>query len=497
MHMKQVSSSQVVLPAVSVIGFTGHRNLSDEEAARSQVLQFLKEKKRNFSGIVCGISSCAAGGDLLFAETCIQLGLPLRILLPMPKEQFRADFDAEQWKRVESILLHAMSTDVTGEETTREARYYDCGIETVQQCSELLTLWNGQPSQGLGGTEQIVNFAKAKGRPVTWIHSQTGAIQEFNKDKVMRTDPELGFLNALPDSNPESNVRGPKDLVTAWFAKIDASANHTSPKVRLMAAIPILCTSAAVLFSFVGSMPGRSHVWRVIDVILALTAGALPILMKLQREQVLWARIRTAAEISRSYLAFWNTPSTYDVLGPEVVPELAEMLVSLNYLKASDNSSRRSSIEDFKEEYRRDRVQLQMEYFSRYAALSKKKAKQYEIGMKIAIGLGMTVELWDLVYGTWWKGLAPEVWEAVLSHSGSVFFQIATVIGALLAVNDYKRRRQRYVEMEHLLREWDKQLEFAQTWPVLLQIARKIERALLSEVIEWRSLIRHRKLVHE
>src|SRR5271169_5509017 len=85
--------SKVLLPSVLAIGFTGHRHLPDEAKSRAQILQILKEKKEKTPGIIYGVSSAAAGGDLLFAETCIHLGLPLRIFLPMPKEQFREDFD--------------------------------------------------------------------------------------------------------------------------------------------------------------------------------------------------------------------------------------------------------------------------------------------------------------------------------------------------------------------------------------------------------------------
>jgi hypothetical protein len=81
-----------------------------------------------------------------------------------------------------------------------------------------------------------------------------------------------------------------------------------------------------------------------------------------------------------------------------------------------------------------------------------------------------------------------------LAFAGTVCFQIATVAGALLIVNDWRRRRERYRELHDLLVVWDKQIASAGTWAIVLRTATRVERALLAEVIEWRSLIRNRKL---
>ena len=53
----------ICLPAVLAIGFTGHRSLKDEYKLRLQIRDFLREQKAAFEGIVCGVSSAAAGGD--------------------------------------------------------------------------------------------------------------------------------------------------------------------------------------------------------------------------------------------------------------------------------------------------------------------------------------------------------------------------------------------------------------------------------------------------
>jgi hypothetical protein len=488
------SRSLIRLPSVVAIGFTGHRHLQDEQSCRARILEFLQEFKTKHHGTIYGLSSAAAGGDLLFAESCIQIGMPIRILLPAPKEKFRDDFDEPTWARAESVMQRALSVEVAGDGQTKEECYYECGVETVQQSQLLLALWDGNPSKGLGGTEEMLSFAKGQGRPVVWIHSVTGAIQRFNQAQESFADPELEFLNGLPESGAAVDVEKPYDLTQAWFLKIDESASHAAPQFRRLAAIPILCTAGAAICTAAFSFAGHSGALVGVGVGLGLLTSALPMMMRLDGKQIVWTRIRTATEVCRSVLALWCTPGPYEVIGPEVMPELSGMLASLNYLKISDRASSQTSLEEFKKAYREKRVQDQIEYFSRNAGRSDRRTHQYQFTVTLSIVLALTANAWMLLGTYWLKTMFGRHWLTGLAFAGTVGFQIATVAGALLIVNDWRRRRERYGELHHLLVVWDKQIESARTWTIALRTASRVERALLAEVIEWRSLIRNRKL---
>ena len=497
--MKPAASAtelSIRLPATLAIGFTGHRTLPDESKSRESILEFLEKQRAAAPGLLYGVSSTAAGGDLLFAESCIQLGLPLCVLLPMPVEEFRKDFDDATWARAEIVLGKAASMEVTGSNQSREESYYECGIETVQQSRILLALWNGDSSKGLGGTEDVVSFAKGIGRPVFWLHSATGEMKVFNEksEKELLDDPELDFLNSLPD--PPAPPRGSKreSLAEAWFRKVDESANQSAPQVRRLAAIPIVCTAAAALFAGAGSWATTLGTPLAIGATLAVVAALLPIILGLDKRQVLWLRTRTAAEVCRSVLAFWNTPSPYEAIGPEVIPELAGALRSLNFLKVLDPERKEASLEEFKQQYRKERVAGQIVYFFRHAAQSTAEALRYRITIWTCVGLAASVDVWMFVTEHVNKQFGPGSHRQFFALGASIGFQIATVAGALLAVNDCDRRRQRYRELHHLLGEWDAQLEVLRTWTSVLRVAGRIERALLAELIEWRSLIRNQKL---
>ncbi len=76
----------------------------------------------------------------------------------------------------------------------------------------------------------------------------------------------------------------------------------------------------------------------------------------------------------------------------------------------------------------------------------------------------------------------------------SALFQLATIAGALLIVHDCERRQRRYREFQNWLEQWDAELVNLQTWSTVLKVAVRIERALLVELLEWKSLVRNAKL---
>jgi hypothetical protein len=470
----------VQLPHTVAIGFTGHRSLGDEARSRKLILDFLERRKASTPGLVFGISSVAAGGDLLFAESCIQLALPLCVLLPLPVDEFRRDFDPSSWKRAEEVLAKAASVEVVGGNQSREECYYECGMETVQQSRVLLALWDGGPSQGLGGTADVVSFAKGLGREVVWLHSATGAVQVFNEktDQQLLQDPELEFLNHLPDPTEPMDASRPEALARAWFHKVDASATRFAPQFRRLAAVPIVFTAAASLLSGAGSWAHGVGTWMT----LATAFGIMAVILRLNKRRGLWVRTRIAAEVCRSVLAFWRTPGPYEAIGPEADPVLSGVLMSLNFLKMLDRGRGGVSLETFKRNYREERVVGQIGYFLEHGAESAREARRYRKAIWVCIGVATALNV--ALFVSFPAGPGKQ-W---LALGASTAFQVATVAGALLAVKDCDRRRHRYRELHRQLVEWNAQLEASRTWPSVLRVAGKIERALLAELIEWRSL---------
>jgi hypothetical protein len=490
--------SAIRLPSVLAIGFTGHRSLPDGAKSRELIRGFLREQKAKTSAIVYGVSSAAAGGDLLFAESCLELEIPLRILLPLPREEFRKDFDPAAWLRAEAVMSKAVSVDVTGDREIRDEAYYECGVETVQQSQLMIALWDGEPSRGMGGTEEIKDFAEEMGKPVIWIHSETGAMQVLNEPALQELeklqDDELEFLNGLPDAGVTLSSDSQTELAEAWLKKTDASASRFAPQVRRLSSIPIAYTAAAAFFSGAGLKMPHPETWLAIGTGLGITAAALPFALRLDQRQMLWARTRTAAEVCRSVLALWAAPVQDEVIGAEIIPELAGTLRSLNLLKALDSSTNAASLDEFKARYREERVRDQIDYFSRNAERSARRGKNYRNFSLVSIGLAIVIAGLVFITGTLFKQASLVSAKNWLSVAVSALFQLATIAGALLIVHDCDRRQRRYREFQNWLEEWDAELVNLRTWPTVLKVAVRIERALLVELLEWKSLVRNVKL---
>jgi len=227
---------------------------------------------------------------------------------------------------------------------------------------------------------------------------------------------------------------------------------------------------------------------------LGVMAAGLPTVMRLGRRQVAWTRMRTAAEICRSCLVLWRTPALYEVVGPEIVPDLAGMLTSLNFLKISDRAVRENNLDAFKQHYRKNRVHDQIAYFNVQANHAALRARRYRNVTWASTAIAAAIDFWLLLNAHGLNHWVSERMRPELSLAVAIMFQIATVAGSLVVVNDYVRRRDRYYEMHRMLMQWDKQLELSQTWPIVLRIAATVEKALLAELIEWRSHIRNQKL---
>jgi hypothetical protein len=481
---------------VQAIGFVGQGIPPDEPKARALICELLKERKAATQGIVYGICPIAAGAALLFAECCLQLDIPLRVLLPAPPETFRNDFDPAVWLRAEKVLTGAMSVAVTGNREIRADGYYECGVETVQHSQLLIAWWDGGPSADADRTQEIVQLAREIGRPVISIHSGTGAVEVIGDQagRQMSDDSELQFLNALPDVNAKPAEQPPIALARAWFQKIDENASQFAPQVRRMASIPIVFTAIAALASGAAARNPDAIAWLAASAALGIFAAALPSVLRLRQRQILWVRTRSAAEVCRSALALWATPGLYEVVGPEIIPEFSGMLRSLNFLKMAQGAASGASPENFKAQYRRDRISTQIDYFSIQSARSARDGRNLKWAASLCIVLAVLTVVW-------WLG-AKMVLAAGQSIPGrrwiplliSGLFQIATISGALVVVHDCDRRQRRYRELSARLETWEKEFEALRTWASILNVVTRMERALLVEMLEWRSLTGNTKL---
>jgi hypothetical protein len=164
-----------MLPLVPlVVGLTGHRDLreADRLALEEQVRSVFRMLQRRFpSTPLVALSALAEGADRVAARAALEAGARLVVPLPMPRALYEADFTAPSSLEEFSTLLARAEhwfelplvegTDETSVRAPGEARdrqYAALGAYLAEHSQILLALWDGVPSERLGGTAQTVAF---------------------------------------------------------------------------------------------------------------------------------------------------------------------------------------------------------------------------------------------------------------------------------------------------------------------------------------------------
>jgi hypothetical protein len=156
-----------------LIGVTGHQNLP--VATRKLVSDAVRDELAGLRGPVV-ITSLAAGADQICAEVALKAGGRLVAVLPARRyeESFSNESDLANFTRLLDQATEVISMPF--EEPDDEA-YWAAGREVVDRADRLLAVWDGKPAAGLGGTADVVAYARSMGKRVTviWPHGAARA----------------------------------------------------------------------------------------------------------------------------------------------------------------------------------------------------------------------------------------------------------------------------------------------------------------------------------
>ena len=202
-----------------IIGTTGHRNLVPGdvpgiEAQIRQVLADIRQRLPNTRLIV--LSSIAEGADRLTAQTALKLGWELWCVLPTSAAEYEKDFTSEE-SRVEfrQLLARAVrvvnASELSGHEPDAADRpqiYVDAGDELCRLSHAILAVWDGQASNGPGGTAEVVRsfltgqFPGASRSGVSF--PDCGSVFHVSVRGVADADPRHGVAQLLPHTSDDS-----------------------------------------------------------------------------------------------------------------------------------------------------------------------------------------------------------------------------------------------------------------------------------------------------
>lgn len=187
-----------------VILFTGHRidardrkrarfPAAKEKQAREMIREAMAMEKEKTGSRLLGISGGASGGDILFHEVCEELGIPSRMYLVLPKNDYiRASVAdggpnwVERFNRLyDKVAVQILSETGQLPRWLRAKKNYNIwqrsnlwmlhnALFISQDQLTLIALWNGTAGDGPGGTQDMVKRAQDRG--ATFIHLDTSKL---------------------------------------------------------------------------------------------------------------------------------------------------------------------------------------------------------------------------------------------------------------------------------------------------------------------------------
>jgi hypothetical protein len=134
-------------------------------------IAFITERVREeLAGVaqLVGVCSLAAGADQLFARLVLEEGGKISVVVPC--RHYETTFKRATDRRAFHALLRraARVEQLEFEEPSEEA-YFAAGRRVVDQSERLIAVWDGQRARGLGGTADVVRYARGCGHEVVVI----------------------------------------------------------------------------------------------------------------------------------------------------------------------------------------------------------------------------------------------------------------------------------------------------------------------------------------
>ncbi len=219
-----------------VVGVTSHRNIpaSEIEPIRRHVRDFLALLHRDFPQLpLLVLSALAEGGDRVVASEALACGARLTAVLPLPPALYVDDFGsagsclefADLRARGTTLQLPLLARNTPGgiarHGVQRDRQYAAAGTFIASHCHILLAIWDGRPSDLLGGTAQVVRYHLAGIMPGL-IESRDCARSLFDHD-----DESLLYHIACSRADPDSGVQSPQPplqpLQVRWLSRNGAT----------------------------------------------------------------------------------------------------------------------------------------------------------------------------------------------------------------------------------------------------------------------------------
>jgi hypothetical protein len=184
------------------VGVTGHRTIADPPSVSRRVREVLDLLEcQVFSRSVATrvvytvVTSLAEGADRLVPRLVLEEreGTRLEVVLPLERDDYMEDFKTVE-SRAEFLALLSKAVQPPREPERPESRpqaYAVAGRALVDRVDVLIAVWDHEPPRGVGGTAEVIEYARLQGLP-TFI--------------ISAIDPDRLDCPTLPAQLPGSRV---------------------------------------------------------------------------------------------------------------------------------------------------------------------------------------------------------------------------------------------------------------------------------------------------
>jgi hypothetical protein len=139
-------------------------------ANESKVKTAIRDNLESFTQPVRGIASGACGGDILFLETCLELGIPAGMYLPYAPAVFKkgsVSFAGKTWEARFDKLLYSLPVHIIDTVGANENAYFLVNEWMLKEAMvngpahmTLMVVWNEIRNAAIGGTSSMVAAAE-------------------------------------------------------------------------------------------------------------------------------------------------------------------------------------------------------------------------------------------------------------------------------------------------------------------------------------------------
>jgi len=468
---------------------------------------------------LCVLSPLAEGADRMVVREVLKVHeSTLEVVLPLEKDDYMRDFETSQSKEeFEKLLSQASSIRTLSHKAERTEAYEQMGRYVIDQCDVLIALWDGKPSAGQGGTEEIVKYARDTNCPLVWIRTDAPEkitielgrglsprpfhdLDEYNSERVNDTEfakqlqKQLDFFlgEARQAGLPATRLQATLEYTLRNYVKADILAlRYQHLYYRAESVVYTLALAAVTIAAFQGIFLPQMPIILIFEVVLMLAVLAIVGINRWRRWHSKWLDYRFLAERFRSalFMALANIDAT--MLRPPrhlslaysprdwMVPAFISVWSRRPHLET--NISLFPNLKNFVcEAWIEDQINYHDSTKKRHYGRHNRMA----VASYVLFGLTIcTILLYIAAVG-------PHLLGAFFAFMATVLPATAASITAIRTHRDYLRNSMRSAEMVRHLEALKGKMMLSQDYNSFLGSLKEAEETMLHENEDWRVVVR-------